>query len=255
MSRYVLLPLLCVLVHAGSLYANESYVLKRGETLYRISRKFNVPVRVLQSYNSIDNPSRLAEGTRIELPRSYVVKEGDTLYGIARSFQVELSELMSLNALGAGALIRAGRKLFLPRDAAPLPGSDRPAGQAATEPGGREGVPYWPHPGKREALQGKITGTVIHGKAGDTVVSVSAGRVVWVGPYRGYSRVVLVESPNGYTFVYAGNEDTLVRVGDTVERGTEIGSLGNNAHAGVPQLFFFVYHRGRPVDPSSAPRS
>jgi len=87
------------------------------------------------------------------------------------------------------------------------------------------------------------------------VISVSSGRVIWAGPYRGFSRVILIEGKNGYTYVYAGNEETLVTVGDTVMPGAEIGRLGKNVHQGVPQLYFLVYRNGKPVDPSLAPRS
>ena len=78
---------------------------------------------------------------------------------------------------------------------------------------------------------------------------------MWAGPYRGFSRVVLIEAKSGYTYVYAGNEETLVAVGDSVEPGAEIGRLGTNVHQGVPQLYFLVYRNGEPVDPAAAPRS
>jgi septal ring factor EnvC (AmiA/AmiB activator) len=125
----------------------------------------------------------------------------------------------------------------------------------ASAPASTPATLLWPHPGKREALSGRITGALIHGQAGDRVLSVSTGLVVWVGPYRGFSRVVLIESENGYTYVYGGNEETLVAVGDRVSRGTQIGLLGRNAHQGIPQLYFLVYRDGVPVDPSQAPRS
>jgi len=86
-------------------------------------------------------------------------------------------------------------------------------------------------------------------------VSVASGRGVWAGPYRGFSRVVLIEGKSGYTYVYAGNEETLVSVGDAVEPGAEIGRLGTSVHQGVPQLYFLVYRNGEPVDPAKAPRS
>src|SRR5690606_10558258 len=140
--------------------------------------------------------------------------KGDTLYGIARAHGLQIAELCRLNGISETVTLEVGRKLFLPASA---------AARTAKPP---EDKLLWPHPGKREALSGRMTGTVITGRSGDRVVSVSSGRVVWVGPYRGFSRVVLIESENGYTYVYGGNEETLVAVGDQVRQGTQIGLLG-----------------------------
>jgi murein DD-endopeptidase MepM/ murein hydrolase activator NlpD len=239
------------------LAANDSYTLRKGETLYRISRKFDVPVNVLQEYNHIDNPNSLREGTRIAIPPRYTVKKGDTLYSISREFQVDLNTLTELNGIADSGSLRVGTILFLP-DGAEVAAGKEQTGRASSNPastGSTQGDLLWPHPGTRQDLRGRITGTLIFGTLGDKVVSVSSGRVVWAGPYRGFSRVILIEGKNGYTYVYAGNEETLVTVGDTVVPGAEIGRLGKDAHQGVPQLYFLVYRNGKPVDPSLAPRS
>jgi murein DD-endopeptidase MepM/ murein hydrolase activator NlpD len=250
--------------------ANESYTLKRGETLYRVSRKFDVPVSILQSYNGISDPSSIREGTRIRIPPRYTVRKGDTLYSISRQFEVDLNALIDFNGISDSKSLRIGTVLYLPGSANVAGGIDGSAGgdrTAAVGPsaegvsgatggsGGARSDLLWPLPGSRVPLSGRITGTVIYGGLGDTVVSVSSGRVIWAGPYRGFSRVILIEGKNGYTYVYAGNEETLVAVGDTVVPGAEIGRLGKNVHQGVPQLYFLVYRNGRPVDPALAPRS
>ena len=225
--------------------------MKKGDTLYRVSRRFEVPVAVLQEYNQVRDPSVLREGASIRIPASYQVRKGDTLYSIAREHGVGVADLRKLNGIAESAKLAAGRRLFLPKGSRD-PAARAPVARPADPP---PAATLWPHPGKREALSGRITGAVIYGKAGDQVLSVSAGRVVWVGPYRGFSRVVLIESENGYTYVYGGNEETLVAVGDRVRKGTQIGLLGRNAHEGIPQLYFLVYRDGVPVDPSQAPRS
>jgi len=268
LAAWCLILLLPTLPLAGQ----ESYVLAGGDTLYALSRRFQVPVAVLHSFNHIKNPASLRVGATILIPRSYVVRKGDTLYSIAREHGVKLAELTRLNGIAQADSLKAGRKLFLPQGArvvrpaakpepaAPAAGA-APAAAVAAAPAvsaasaGQEDPGRWPHPGRREALSGRMTGALIYGEAGDRVLSVSSGRVVWVGPYRGFSRVVLIESENGYTYVYGGNEETLVAVGDRVRRGTQIGLLGRNAHQGIPQLYFLVYRDGVPVDPSQAPRS
>jgi murein DD-endopeptidase MepM/ murein hydrolase activator NlpD len=260
-----LLVLLFLLLPCLIPAANESYILKKGETLYRISRKFDVPVGILQSYNRIADPSSLREGTQIQIPVRYTVEKGDTLYSISRRFEVDLATLMDFNGISDSAALKIGAVLYLPASAkvpavaengaeggSSGPGAGGSFGSAAAS---EKSDLLWPHPGTRVPLSGRINGTLIYGSLGDSVVSVSYGRVIWAGPYRGFSRVILIEGKNGYTYVYAGNEETLVTVGDTVAPGAEIGRLGNNVHQGVPQLYFLVYRNGKPVDPALAPRS
>ena len=265
LAHPALLVLLFLLIPCLIPAANESYTLKKGETLYRISRKFDVPVSILQTYNGIADPSSLREGTRIQIPPRYTVEKGDTLYSISRQFDVDLKTLMDFNGISDSTSLRIGTVLYLPASAM-VPAVAGHGGKSASTASGAAGSfesaasgarsdLLWPHPGNREPLGGRITGTLIYGSLGDTVVSVSSGRVIWAGPYRGFSRVILIEGKNGYTYVYAGNEETLVTVGDTVLPGAEIGRLGKNVHQGVPQLYFLVYRNGKPVDPALAPRS
>src|SRR5579872_1766243 len=58
---------------------------EKGDTLYTISRRYDVPLRSIIDANHLDPPFQVAAGTKLDLPqeRFHVVKQGDTLYGIA----------------------------------------------------------------------------------------------------------------------------------------------------------------------------
>jgi len=108
LTGLLLCLLLPVLAHA------ETHTVQKGETLYRISRKFDVPVAVLQAFNDIADPSQLKVGAQIRLPERYSVQKGDTLYGIARAHQLPLNDLMRLNGMREGETLRAGQVLYVP---------------------------------------------------------------------------------------------------------------------------------------------
>ena len=133
---------------------------------------------------------------------------------------------------------------------------------AATEPVGRRTV-LWPHPGERSPVGGKFPGIAISAQAGDAVYSVSTGRVIYAGPHTAFGRVVFVRTDDGYLYVYAGNSELNVRVGDSVRVGTRIGYAGTggnggNSAAGTAvqsgELYFSVWKNDEYVDPAEAPR-
>ena len=133
---------------------------------------------------------------------------------------------------------------------------------AATEPVGRRTV-LWPHPGERSSVGGKFPGIAISARAGDAVYSVSTGRVIYAGPHTAFGRVVFVRTDDGYLYVYAGNSELNVRVGDRVQVGTRIGSAGTGGNGGDSaagtavqsgELYFSVWKNDEYVDPAEAPR-
>jgi murein DD-endopeptidase MepM/ murein hydrolase activator NlpD len=220
-----------------------SIILKKGETLYRIAKKYDIPVDLLMKYNGIMDPTKVKEGTQINLPFVHTIKKGDTLYSISNTYNVSIESILEYNAISVTTPLKIGRKIIIPLS-------------EAEEGGCKKGDNLlWPHPGKREVLQGKLNGIAIHGKPGDTIISVSSGKVVWAGPYRGYGRIIFIKSNNNYVYVYAGNEKVLVEVGDSVFPETPLGILGRNAHDGIARVFFCVYRNRWPVDPYKAPRN
>lgn len=257
-----------------SLYAQETfkYQIKEGDTLYSISRQFKVPLEGILKTNGITDPSKVRVGTNLLIPNLYVVQKGDTLYGIARKHGIKVDLLLSLNNFPPQALIKPGDTLYVPKNPenmkppatpdAPLtnPGLVSSKEKASSKENHSKPDPtqtkniYWPHPGTRKELTGKLAGISFQGKAGDPVYSVSSGKVAWVGPYRGFGKVVIIQSDQGYLYVYAGNETTSVGPGDLVEKGQRIGTLGINPYNQTPDLYFLVYKDGKPIRPEEAPR-
>jgi septal ring factor EnvC (AmiA/AmiB activator) len=104
-------------------------------------------------------------------------------------------------------------------------------------------------------MTGKLSGVVVIGEQTESVKSLTQGKVVSAGPYRGFGRVAIVQVSGGYLYVYGGCESLSVKEGDWVGSGTELGKLGIDAVSQKPQLFFLVYRNNNPVDPSKAPRA
>jgi len=249
--------LLAVSLHC--VQADDSpYTVKEKETLFTIARRNQIPMDVLCRINGIQDPARIKAGTVLNIPRAHVVGKGDTLFAISRQYGVSLENLLSFNGLTDPGRIKTGDKIYLPpaSDAAAAASSrTAPAASAVQKPetsppvpaapqkaaaGGPERhVASWPHPGRREALQGKVVGLAFYGKQGDDVLSVTNGEVKWVGPYWGLGKVIIVQTEDGDQILYAGNETLLVNKGDIVNPGMSIARLGLNPE-GVARLSFSI---------------
>ncbi len=250
--KWLILVMLLTVLPSGPIFSQAKHVLKKNETLFRISHIYNVSVQALMSVNYISDPRTLKEGMVLIIPDRYIVQKGETLYGIAREHGLSVEMLRNANGLSENHTLMAGESLIIPSEK----GSEiaeQPVEKA--EPDLADSAePFWPHNGEREYQEGKLNGTHIFGKKGDPVKAIASGEVVWSGPYRGFGRVVLVQSLGGYVYVYGGNDITYVSVGETVSPGMSIGTLGINPHNGKASMFFSIFKDGKPVDPEKAPR-
>jgi murein DD-endopeptidase MepM/ murein hydrolase activator NlpD len=88
----------------------------RGDTVYELAKRYNVPMREVIELNRLAPPYGLTVGQRLKLPtaRFYTVQRGDTMYGISRMHQVGMSELARANGLQEPYAIRVGQQLQLP---------------------------------------------------------------------------------------------------------------------------------------------
>ncbi len=94
-----------------------TYTVKKGDTLYTISRKYNISVDELKKYNNLTT-NTLSINQVLRIPtstdyRTYKVQRGDTLYSIARKYNVTVNELKTLNNLSSNVL-NINQELLIP---------------------------------------------------------------------------------------------------------------------------------------------
>ena len=85
--------------------------------------------------------------------------------------------------------------------------------------------------------------------AGADVLAVAAGIVTWAGPREGYGNLVEINHGNGYMTRYAHDAQTLVAVGDDVQRGQAIAVVGSTGRSTGPHVHFEVLRDGLQIDP------
>jgi murein DD-endopeptidase MepM/ murein hydrolase activator NlpD len=263
------------------------HVVERGETIYSIARSFSIDPGDLMRLNNISDASKLQAGKRLRIPvnplvsagtvresppvyREHQVIRNETLYSIARNNNTTVQALREANGFSPAHVLKEGERIRIPVSAAPVTGSSGTGGNSVTTGGSVVSHPEarqttvkdvdralrWPVTPKEIAyMDGKLPGVMVTGERTEPVRSLTQGTVLSAGPYRGFGRVAIVQVAGGYLYVYGGCESLSVKEGDRVSPGTEIGRLGIDAVSDKPQLFFLVFLKDNPIDPSKAPRA
>lgn len=117
-------------------FADTTYKVEKGDTLYSISRKYQITVAELRTANNLSENDVIKAGQKLIIPDADIgtaaalsqtkstassapagktttitVQKGDTLYGIARKNGMTVADLMALNNLDSSAVIKVGQKL------------------------------------------------------------------------------------------------------------------------------------------------
>ena len=92
-------------------------------------------------------------------------------------------------------------------------------------------------------------GLDIGAPAGALVRAVAAGRVVHAGWFKGYGNLVIVDHGEGYHSLVAHLATMQTAVGEEVQAGTVLGTVGDSGSLKGPYLYFEIREQGRPVDP------
>ncbi|MGP1577475.1 MAG: LysM peptidoglycan-binding domain-containing protein [Treponema sp.] len=115
MSKRITKALLYMLLPVCMVFSTDTvYVLKSGETMYALSRKYNIPLSVLLDYNNIETPKKVTAGQTVYIPETYTVQKGDTFYSIARKFAVSVSQLQATNKIDSSRVLPVGKVLLIP---------------------------------------------------------------------------------------------------------------------------------------------
>lgn len=111
----------------GPKASGGTYIVKKGDTLWAISRRYGVPVRSLAKANGMSVNVPIKIGQKLVIPdvkgkviyspyksgKNYVVKKGDSYYKIARKFGLNYKKLMNYNNATSSQL-KVGQVIKIP---------------------------------------------------------------------------------------------------------------------------------------------
>ena len=260
-----------------------------GDTLYSVSRRYQVNLRDLIEQNNLAAPYALRIGSKLTIPASiqnyHEVKTGETLYAISRIYGVKIDGLIEINNMQEPYIVKPGQKIIISKtsiakatsyqlvspkkapenfaESSKLNNSAKPKDEAK-----KEGIVdkvldklshfSWPIKGPVVSKFGPKTGGLyndginIKAKAGDPVKASESGVVAYVGnELKGYGNLIIVKHSSGWITAYAHLSSAVVARGQKVSKGEKIGSVGATGNVTSPQLYFGLRKGRDAVNPEN----
>ncbi|MFB3817831.1 MAG: peptidoglycan DD-metalloendopeptidase family protein [Candidatus Methylomirabilales bacterium] len=211
--------------------AGVTHVVARGQTLFRISEAYRVPVAAILEANRLKPKAPLRVGQRLLIP------------GVKRAVRVAAARPLSSQE-------REGLELSLrePPPAEPPPAV--PVTRLKTDAAllwpilGAVNSPFGPRWGRLHA------GIDIGSPQYQEVVAAADGEVIYAGESRGpLGQAVILQHADGLRTVYAHLSLIVAEEGETVRQGQPIGGVGSTGRSTGPHLHFEVRVNGARVDP------
>ncbi|HQN64140.1 MAG TPA: peptidoglycan DD-metalloendopeptidase family protein [Methylophilus sp.] len=94
-------------------------------------------------------------------------------------------------------------------------------------------------------------GLFIKAASGSDVKAVADGRVVFADWMRGFGNLIILDHGDGYMSLYGNNQAVLKNVGDEINSGDTIASVGNSGGNESDGLYYELRKNSRPFDPLS----
>ncbi len=103
---------------------DQTYTVKKGDTLSEIAAQYKITCQLLADYNCISNPDKITIGQVIKIPGdvnlspsfiTYKVQRGDTLSEIAKKHGTTYQKLAAYNNISDPDKIIAGREIKIPK--------------------------------------------------------------------------------------------------------------------------------------------
>ena len=198
-----------------SVFADSSYTVKKGDTLYSISKKYEITVAELRTANNLKESDVLKIGQRLVIPSAnisnaaalssneknnsssdtkvksnapsasstdtYTVLKGDTLYSIAKKHGMSLSELLNANNLSKDATIKVGQQIKVAKVAIkPSPASSTSSASSLPQSGTQgDSSLLWPVENPVVVYKkGKISAVELFSKKDEDVNVVNKNKVM-----------------------------------------------------------------------------
>ena len=241
--------MVCASCTSKAIYYNKSFnppvyfgkhVVRPGETLYSIARRYGRELSELARANKILSPYVIQPGQRIDLERDTVSRQEHA----AASGSSERNRKNVTKGKGTVAKSKKVTKKQKHKKVYAVDWQWPNVGPILAKYSRNAKV--YGGKGSRGALN---QGIDISGSLGSPVFAAAEGEVVYVGSgLLGYGNLVIINHNETYLSAYAHNNRVIVREGQKISKGQKVAEMGFSEKNKV-LLHFQIRRNGQPVDP------
>ena len=221
-----------------------------NETIASIAQQYNLIPATLLGFNPVLRNGSAPVGTEIVIPPYNGIRAdvptGSSWRDVARSYNVRADVLFEVNGCQESPSV-----VFVPG----VNWSPQPAASAAATPAQSQPISHYPLPATATIVRGygwqldEAIGRVVFNSGvdlavqpGTEVLATGAGTIAFAGQQEGYGKLVVINHSQGLQTRYAQLDSISVRVGQQVQAGDGVGTVGaiGAADAAAPKLHFEV---------------
>lgn len=240
------------------------YVVHQGDTLAGIANMFDVSKNTILWANP-EAKSGVKPGQELLiLPITgvrHVVKKGDTVSSIAKKYGGDAEDIAGYNGVGIGDSLALGDIVIIPDgEVSAITSTPSSSGKKTTSviakssaSGATSSNGYYIKPtnGKlTQGFHGPYQAVDVGAPIGTPIYASAAGRVMVAktsGYNGGYGLMVIIQHDNGSQTLYAHMSRVMVKAGQTVAQGEQIGAMGSTGRSTGSHLHFEVRGVKTPV--------
>lgn len=243
------------------------YQVQTGDTISGIAKKFGISIDTIRWANNLSSISAIKPGQTLKiLPITGVmhkVKKGETIYSIAKYYSADTQGLVDFpfNSFTNDETfaLAVGQTIIVPDAVMPKETPWQPSAYIArqTPDAGTvvaSGNFIWPTSGMiTQRFSWYHKGLDIANRASPVILAADSGKVIVSGwpDGRGYGNMVQIDHGNGIQTIYGHFAKLFVVVGQTVNRGDQLGIMGTTGRSTGIHLHFEVRRNNAAFDPLS----
>lgn len=209
---------------------SKEHVIKKGETLYSISKKYNISTDELKRINQIDQNNIIKEGQKLRIKQNLSTnisyRKPKKIYKKINSEAKKIKE---------------------------LPQKKEENITKTKKNQNRNKNILWNWPLKDALIKQKNNNNLTNGvnlesKTSEYAYASASGYVVYQGDQlKGYKNLIIIRHDKSYYSLYSNNKKILTNEGDHVNKGDKIATT--NKINDYYNLYFEIRHKGKPVNP------
>ncbi len=238
----------------------QEITVQKGDTLYSLSRKYEIPVNDLAVMNKISSPFNLSVGQKIKVPklenvRTASVSEIKTVSAV----QTKSEKIIPAKKVVQQVAVKESKPVTVSQvEKAQNVAKGKPVVEQKTVSANQKKQSLkivarssskfsWPIRGKILSAYGAKNnglfndGINIASSFGAVVKAAENGVVAYAGnEVKGMGNLIIVQHSDGWMTVYAHLDSMSVKRGVRVNVGTQIGRVGKTGKVDQPQLHFEI---------------